>query len=188
MAQVGRNVSRRSLLRLPLFLIAASVMSGCSPSSESVVGGTVESAQPPAPVVGRMAPEFTLDRLDGEPITLSGLQGRPVVVNFFATWCGPCRAEMPEFREAQEKHNESVNLAVLFVDWQEPATVVRSFVDELGIPSDHVLLDETGEVGRLYRVRGMPTTFFIDRDGVIQAAHLGAIDRMLLDRGLARIL
>jgi cytochrome c biogenesis protein CcmG, thiol:disulfide interchange protein DsbE len=188
MSGTGRGWSRRGVLRLPFLLLTASTVAGCS---SGILPGAEEpsaSAQPPAPVVGRVAPEFTLALLDGEQRTLSDLRGQPVVLNFFASWCGPCRAEIPEFLEAQEKHGERERLTVVFIDWQESATVVRGFVEELKIPVDSVLLDEAGDVGRLYRVRGMPTTFFIDRDGVIRAAHLGAIDRSMLDRGLAKIL
>ncbi|HUE75811.1 MAG TPA: TlpA disulfide reductase family protein [Chloroflexota bacterium] len=189
MSDTGRKWSRRVVFRLPLALLAVTTVAGCSSGELPIVGETETGAntQPAAPVVGRLAPEFTLVRLNGEPLMLSDLHGRPVVVNFFATWCGPCKAEMPEFQAAQKRHGDGENLAVLFIDWQESATVVRSFVEDLGIPEESVLLDDSGDVGRLYRVRGMPTTFFIDRDGVIQAAHLGAIDRSLLDRGLAKI-
>lgn len=125
----------------------------------------------PAAVVGAPAPDFTLNDLDGNPVKLSDLQGQVVLINFWATWCGPCRLEMPAI-EAEYQARRSQGFTVLAVDWDEPADQVQSFVDELGLTFP-VLLDPGSTVNDLYRVRGYPTSFFINRDGYVDRQHVG---------------
>lgn len=140
----------------------------------------------PAPVVGRPAPDFTVDSLEPEPLALQSFRGRPVVLNFFATWCGPCRDELPAFQAQAGKHAEA-GLAVLLIDLQEDPDDVAVFLHELKIdlPTG---IDRTGEVTKRYRVRGLPSTFFIDRQGVIRAVQMGALDERLLESGISKII
>jgi len=133
---------------------------------------------------GEIAPNFQLQLADGRMLQLSDLQGSPVMINFWATWCGPCRLEMPEIIHHAEAHPE---LIVLAVNTQEEQAQVEPFVAEFGMPMP-VLLDETGEVRKLYEVRGMPTTIFIDRDGKVTQQWSGLLTGEMLTKLLGDIL
>jgi peroxiredoxin len=139
----------------------------------------------PAPIVGRRAPDFTLSSIDGGRISLSELQGRPVVVNFFATWCQPCKKELPAFQALAAQYAES-GLAFLLVDMQEDPDDVAVFLGELGVTLPAVV-DASGEVSKAYRVRGLPSTFFVGRDGLIKAVQLGELDGRMLEAGISKI-
>lgn len=138
-----------------------------------------------APLVGARAPEFSAPSVDGETFRLIEQQGRPVIVNFWATWCEPCRAEMPLLEDRALEFSDD-GLTIVGVDFDEPQEVVRAYRDELGL-SLPLLLDDGGEIQRLYRVVAYPTTFFIGRDGLIRAVHLGVLDDAMLDEYLAAL-
>lgn len=148
-------------------------------------------AEPPAtaqsPEVGNAAPDFSLEALDGARASLSELAGHPVLVNFWASWCKPCRAEMSEIIAAYRQHAE-LGLEVVAVNAtdQEEMKDVRQFVDELGMPF-LVLLDKKGKVRKRYRLAGLPTSIFIDRAGIVRAIHPGPMSREALDQGVAEI-
>jgi cytochrome c biogenesis protein CcmG/thiol:disulfide interchange protein DsbE len=161
--------SRRSLLLGAAGLLA---LSACAAAGEE-----------PAPVVGRRAPDFRLATVAGQPLALVELLGSPVVLNFMATWCGPCKFELPAFQEMAGRRPE---LSVLLVDLGEDAEMVAEFLDSLKV-SLPTALDESGQVTKSYRVRGLPSTFFIDRGGVIRAVQLGALDQRALETGVGKI-
>src|SRR5436853_196516 len=102
-----------------------------------------QSASAPAPSIGTVAPDVILNGLDGGIVKLSDFQGKPVLINFWATWCVPCRAEMPAIVEASKKYEKS-GLVVLAVDVQEDKTLVQPFVNEFSMPFP-VGIDSTGE-------------------------------------------
>jgi cytochrome c biogenesis protein CcmG/thiol:disulfide interchange protein DsbE len=126
----------------------------------------------PAPIIDHPAPDITLTTLDGQEFRLSALRGKPVVLNFWATWCPPCRAELPELKSASERLAGQV--AIVGVDQAEPATTVAGAASELGIAYS-IPLDLQGNTSRAYGVRSLPTTFFIDRDGVIRQIQNGPL-------------
>ncbi len=144
--------------------------------------------QPPkeAPVVGATAPNFTLTNLNGKEVSLSQFRGRPVILNFWATWCVPCRREMPALEKAFQTHQPD-GLVILAINLKEDAPLVESFVDELGL-SFEILYDRQGEVNKTYTVAGLPRTIFIDRQGVIQHIQVGELQEILLQGFLGRIL
>ena len=119
------------------------------------------------------APDFTLFTQDGKQVALSDFRGQPVLLNFWATWCAPCRYEMPLFQEIF-KDNKWIEkgLVILAVNLQESADNVRLFIAQYGF-SYTVLLDSTGEVGNRYNVMAIPATLFIDKDGIINYAVMG---------------
>ncbi len=127
----------------------------------------------PAPREGFLAPEFTLNDPQGASVSLSQLRGRPVLVNLWATWCEPCRAEMPLIEKMYELHQEQgfVVLAVNVTMQDDPFAIVP-FIREYHLTFP-ILLDETGEVADLYELRSLPTSFFIRRDGVIAEVVVG---------------
>jgi peroxiredoxin len=138
-----------------------------------------------APLQGALAPDFKLAGVDGHSRQLDALRGKPVLVNFWATWCEPCRLEMPAIQARYQRFHEA-GLEVLAVDFDEPKTEVVSFGDELGLTFP-LLLDPGGKVQSLYQVRGYPSSFFIDRAGVVQVVQIGVMTEGQLDRNLAAI-
>jgi cytochrome c biogenesis protein CcmG, thiol:disulfide interchange protein DsbE len=167
-------------------LSGVAIFVGLPEFSVRAPGQTGQTGTPaPAPVVGAPAPDFGLTNLDGQDVRLSDLRGRVVLINFWATWCGPCRIEMPHF---EKKHQalESQGLTVLAVNLDEAASDVSAFADELSLTFP-ILLDPGGAVNTLYRVRGYPTTFFVNRDGMIDRQHIGLMTEGQLDDYLARL-
>ena len=118
------------------------------------------------------APDFLLYDLEGKPVSLSDFHGKPVILNFWATWCGPCVYEMPFLQQVYEEWSTE-ELVLLIVNIGESSSQVEGFLEryELSLP---ILLDIDKEVARKYYVRGIPTTFFIDKDGIVQAVKVGA--------------
>jgi thiol-disulfide isomerase/thioredoxin len=134
---------------------------------------------------GEMAPDFQLVLADGSYLSLSDLQGRPVMINFWATWCPPCRVEMPDIIEQYNEHGD--DLVVLAINTREGMDLVEPFTQEFGITMP-VVLDQHGEIMRLYQVRSMPTTFFIGRDGRISMKWIGLMSPDVIDSFLKIIL
>jgi len=120
---------------------------------------------------GDAAPNFAFFLAYGRSAGLASLQGRPVVINFWATWCGPCRAEMPELVAL---HNDNPAVVVLEVNVREKLDAVEAFAAEFGMNMP-VILDAEGAIGRAYGVRNMPTTVFVDVDGTIDARWAGLL-------------
>lgn len=153
--------------------------------SESVTSIAGASMTPGvAPLVGSPAPDFELAVLDGGRQRLSDLRGRVVLVNFWATWCNPCRLEMPDLQARADRWRDQ--LAVLGVDFDEPEADVRAFRDELGLTFP-LLLDPGAKVQELYRVVGYPTTVFVDEQGFVRVMHVGIMSPDQMDRYLAEL-
>lgn len=129
------------------------------------------SQRTPSPQVDSPAPDFSLKTLTGETIRLSDLQGQAVMVNFWATWCPPCRAEMPAIQQVYDKYRGQ-NFTVLAVNLQEGEAQVADFAGQMGLTFP-ILIDQEGTVFARYRVNGLPSTFFVDRQGVIRTVTLG---------------
>ena len=136
--------------------------------------------------VGSRAPDFILNDLDGVPLQLSDLRGGPVVLNFWATWCAPCRIEMPELQQTHLLYQE-VGVTVLAVNREETAAQVSDFFAELGLTFT-TLLDSEAIVADQYQVFNMPTTYFVDGNGVITAVHRGPMTQGQIDGYLAEAL
>ncbi len=132
---------------------------------------------------GEVAPDFSLVLDDGRYLRLSDLKGRPVVLNFWATWCGPCRLEMPELVKTA---NADENLTVLAVNVQEARPPVEDFAAEFQMNMP-VVLDKGGKVRNLFRVPGLPTTYFIDSTGKIASVVVGPLTPQILADRLAEI-
>ncbi|HID34542.1 MAG TPA: redoxin domain-containing protein [Anaerolineae bacterium] len=139
-----------------------------------------------APVENKPAPNFAFRYPDGSSFTLADFQGKPVIVNFWATWCPPCRREMPGLVNAYETYKDD-GLVILEVDVAEPAQAVAQFVQEYNMTMP-VILDQRQEVARLYRTDSFPTTFFIDSEGVIQLRWTGYLPEDQLALNLKKIM
>jgi thiol-disulfide isomerase/thioredoxin len=137
-----------------------------------------------APIVGHLAPDFTLATPLGELVSLSdqvdrdGNLGRPVVLNFWASWCGPCRIETPHLQNASLKHKNRV--AILGINQGENASTVSEFGLSFGLTYP-LLVDEEDEVTDLYGVSNLPTTIFIDRKGVVREVFVGLLNLAVLE-------
>lgn len=129
----------------------------------------------PAPVV--QVPQVVLQRVEGGTLALSSLAGKPVVVNLWASWCGPCRREMPVLLQAQREHPE---VTFVFVNQGESAQAVRDYLAANKLALANVVLDERSDVGRALKSRALPTTFFFDRSGKLQKRRAGEVSAATL--------
>ena len=126
-----------------------------------------------APQIGFKAPGFNLSTLDGQELNLDDLRGSPIILNFWASWCPPCRAEMPDFQQSyQEFQDTDLRIIAINATNQDSLKDVTAFVNlhQLKFP---IILDTTGGTSRDYRVYSLPTTYFIDREGIIQEIIVG---------------
>ncbi|MGF1505225.1 MAG: TlpA family protein disulfide reductase [Anaerolineae bacterium] len=151
----------------------------------AILTGTNRSATPiPDRVrVGETAPDFTAETLGGDPVTLSSLGGQVVAVNFRATWCVPCRTEMPALQAASEAND---NLTIVAVNVGERERPVSEFVDELGLTFT-IALDPSEDISNLYGVRGLPVTVWIDPDGMVRFEHIGGLTAAQIDQYIAEL-
>lgn len=137
----------------------------------------IELAEDSAPVTGlakgNLAPDFETVSDSGQPVRLSDYRGQVILLNFWATWCGPCRAEMSEFEQAYNAHNQD-GLIIVAVNNMEPAAAVQGFRHELGL-SFPLVMDEQASIQRRYNIRSYPSTYLIGRDGTILDIRYGAL-------------
>ncbi len=151
-------MNKMKKLILLSILALALLVAGCSPTQGLKVGNP--------------APNFQLHNLDGEPVSLSDFRGESVLINFWATWCPPCRAEMPYLQQVYDEWS-GIGLVLLTINIGESSSKVEEFMQDYNL-SFPVLLDTKRDVAQKYNVRGIPTTFFIDKDGIIQDMKVGA--------------
>ena len=135
-------------------------------------------------MTGSPAPDFDLPTLNGHSLSLQHLRGKPVLINFWATWCEPCIAELPLLDAAAQSHADE--LIVIGINEGDPIRDVDSFIEHQAL-SYTILLDYDQTVGILYKVSGYPTSIFIDADGVIRAIYLGEIPPDQLKKNLRLI-
>jgi cytochrome c biogenesis protein CcmG/thiol:disulfide interchange protein DsbE len=126
-----------------------------------------------APHVGFRAPEFELPTSQGEQISLSELRGQAVIINLWASWCPPCREEMPALQKVYESyHDQGLEILAVNATTQDNLTAAVEFSNQLGLAFP-ILLDTEGEVSSLYRLQSLPTTYFVGRDGFIRDVVVG---------------
>jgi len=177
--------------RMWLALIAlAFVIGACAPAASPAAVST-PSTQPTIEVGTRpdfRAPEFTLKTLDGGEVSLADFAGRPVLVNFWASWCGPCRAEMSSIIDAYLTHQgKGLEVLAINLTFQDAVADAQAFVNEFRMPFP-VLLDERADASTAYALFGLPTSVFIDAGGIIRVVHSGPMTRGLIEQYLAEIL
>ncbi len=124
--------------------------------------------------VGQVAPDFTVQLVTGQTVSLQSLRGRVVLLNFWATWCAPCRKEMPYFQRLASSY-DSKDFRVLAINFQEQADAITRFASQFGLQFD-MGLDLNGALNRLYGVNQYPVSYVIGRDGTILARQLGQFD------------
>lgn len=139
---------------------------GASPGARS-------SPAPGSPAVGRAAPDVIATTVDGSPVSLAGLRGRPVWLTFGATWCAPCRSEAPEIQAAQAAAGDDGVVVIAVYLSEDPATV-RDFARRLGLRYRQIA-DPDRRIGSAFGVSAMPTHYFVDRSGILRAVRTGAL-------------
>jgi len=154
---------KKMLTVIVVLLLALGLVAGGCPG---------EPGEAAAPEVGKQAPDFELETLDGQTIALSELEGRPVLLNFWATWCGPCVHEMPFLQQVYEER-QGDELLLLAINIGESSSQAAEFLQSYGL-SFNVLLDSDTTVAQAYRIQYIPTTFLIDREGKIQEIKVGS--------------
>lgn len=166
---IFQNPRRWNVLILAIFLAggAWTVVSRIPPAA------TTNGQPPPIAREGFSAPDFTLELMGGGEVTLSDLRGQVLMVNLWASWCPPCRKEMPAIEQIYQDY-KGAGLVVLAVNttYQDTEAGAATFFQEYGL-SFLIPLDRTGAVARQYQLRGLPSTYFVDRQGVIQSVVVG---------------
>ncbi len=193
---------RRSIVQraLPVLVLGLAMLTvaGCFGGSRNFTSGAVASAKTTAGApsassprpdvgirVGDLAPDFTLQGLDGKPMKLSDYRGKAVLVNFWATWCPPCRMEMPDLEKAYQKYKDQ-GVVFLGIDMQEDPATVKSFIQQNGYNWSFAVDSDT-QVSRTYQASAIPTSYFIDRNGIIRDTQIGAMSSSILESKLSKI-
>ncbi len=166
-------------------LVLAAILGGLLAIDRLSGGEVLGPLDSQTPKVGEPAPLFVLNDPDGNVLRLSDFQGRVVWVNFWATWCGPCRRELPDIQRLASEFGDE-ELVVLAVNLEESDGKARSFWEELGLDLP-LALDATGDVANQYRLVGLPNNFFIDKDGVLRAFQLGFLTEEQMRERLAEV-
>ena len=161
--------NRKILPLLAIVLSAAMIVGGC----KSAVPSTNQTANVTEGInTGNRAIDFQLQALNGTTVKLSDYRGQPVLLNFWATWCGPCRGEVP-FLDQINASDASKGLVMLAVDVGENSTIIQNFMTSLNV-SLPVLMDSDTSLSKKYVITGIPTTFMLDKDGIIRYKMVGA--------------
>ena len=180
------TLAKRSSQRLPrAYYLAAAI----APLLLLAAWGALLLARPSLPpvvLVGDPAPAFSLADLDGNPVRLADLRGRPVIVNFWASWCGPCVEEFPLLTSAAAAH-QGDGLAVVGIVFQDRSEAARAFLARMQATWP-VAMDPGQAMATRFGIIWPPDTFFIDRHGVVVGRQIGQLSAADLDRGLAQIL
>ena len=170
-----------SISALVCFGIAIALLIAAGlPNRAAYTGQILANGQAIAPEIGAFAPPIQAQTLNGS-VDLAALRGTPVIVNFWATWCVPCRVEMPELEAYHQAHP---NARVLAVNLGESRRLIVDWVTQFGLTFD-VVLDADQSIARLYRLRGQPSTYVVAPDGVITSIFYGPTTRQSLESALA---
>jgi thiol-disulfide isomerase/thioredoxin len=168
----GAGAYVAAALRAPRAIALAGLAAGVGLGAWLAAGALLAPQQPATPL-----PKIAAMRLDGTPVSTASLAGRPLVINLWATWCGPCRREMPMLMEVAAARSD---VTFLLLNQGEAAGVVRGYLKDNGLSDAHVALDPGGDAGRQIGAPGLPTTLFVSADGLVRSVHTGEISRAAL--------
>ncbi|MCS6844654.1 MAG: TlpA family protein disulfide reductase [Caldilineales bacterium] len=192
---MSTNLWRRLTLAAAAALLVVALSAGCGggggPAANSGDGSLPVASTARIDNRGRglekgdLAPDFALSYPDGTRTRLSDLKGQAVVMNFWASWCAPCKEEMPGFAKAHRRYSDE-GVVIIGINAQETAEQAQKFLDQVAVPFT-VALDTRGEVMQAYNVRGLPTTVFIDREGRIAVRYAGLLSEQQLEAFIAQI-
>ena len=190
-ATPGRAFALTFALGMLLVVAAAVVwLSSSAPSAaatgqatDGATAGRATGGSPEvAPRTGALAPDFELvDVRTGQPVRLSGLRGEPVFINFWGTWCPPCRAEMPEMERLAQKYGDQIAILGVSMAPRDTPDLVKAFVDQYKY-SWTFIHDADYGVARIYQVMSIPSSYFIDAQGTVRAVHVGAMNYQQMER------
>jgi cytochrome c biogenesis protein CcmG, thiol:disulfide interchange protein DsbE len=172
---------------VPLVVIGLVLAGGIALAAAQLIGRPPVIEVPGSAFLNQPAPDFELERLDGEgTLRLSDYRGRPVLVNFWASWCLPCREEFPLFAEVRQRH-AAAGLEIIGIVYKDGPQAARAFAQEHD--GDWPMVLDPDEVAwRAYQGHGLPTTFFIDREGIVRSVSFGPPPPRVMDQHLAGIL
>ena len=157
------------------------VITSAAGASEQVAA-EIGIIKPGVPVPGGTAPDFLLQDLEQNPVRLSGFRGKPVVLNFFASWCSPCLQELPIIQAAYLKATDG-EFMILGVSFQDSRWAIEELANDAGLTFP-IVIDGDNSVGQAYRVIGPPYTFFIDANGIVVEVVSGAMEQETLQHNL----
>lgn len=137
---------------------------------------------------GNIAPDFTLQTVKGKKYRLSDFRGKKVLLNFFATWCPPCKGEMPHMEDFYKENEDNgvVVLAVNLTSGESDPTNLPKFISDYGLTFP-VLLDKQGNIGDIYQAFSIPTSYFIDTNGVIRDKMVGGMDKEMMINLMSKV-
>lgn len=173
MNKKSRTYIRIAILAVLLMALVFAIYSSVTKDSKTVK-------------VGSDAPNFSLQQLDGTAVKLSDLRGKAVILNFWGTWCEPCKAEMPALQKQYEAYKDK-GLVVLGINIGETPIAVQPFLKEYGVHFP-ILMDRKSEITKLYKIGQIPASYFIDKDGVVRDTFLGQMSEKLISEKVAKIL
>jgi cytochrome c biogenesis protein CcmG/thiol:disulfide interchange protein DsbE len=166
-----------------LFIAATRVQPGSGANSPAAQTDVLPE---PAPLPNHPAPDLALPQLDGTPRTLRDLRGQVVLINVWATWCPPCRAEMPAIQQAYTAYRDR-GFIVLAVNQREDATAIRPFLEQHGLTFP-ILMDSDGQASATYQASALPSSFFVDRRGVIRTVYHGPMPPSVINGTIEQLL
>lgn len=153
----------------------------------TAVAVTPGQAKERRPAIGYLAPRITLTALDGKTYTVDVPRAKPLLINFWASWCGPCEEEAPVLKRLYETYRDQLDLYAVNLTIDDRLDKAKAFVERFQLPFP-VLLDTEGTAGKAYWVQGIPTTFFVDRSGVIRHMFIGMPDEEMFEHEVRALL
>ncbi|UFJ42332.1 redoxin domain-containing protein [Brevibacillus humidisoli] len=173
-------MKRFSLIAFVIGLVSLAIFSNIQETNTAQTNGktdaTTDSSQieqrERRPAIGYLAPAFSLSALDGKTYKLGAPRNKPLLLNFWASWCGPCQEEAPVLKRIYEKYQDKLDLYAINLTTDDKLENAKAFVEGFKLPFP-ILLDTKGAAGKDYLIQGIPTTFFIDESGMIRNVMMG---------------